>query len=155
MNNKLAGMMAGLLVLALALIAMLWLAQARRAGPVGVKHEMTNLAAGLAFYHAVFESFPTGNNAQIIGALRGKNPRKMMIDPTGPRRMNLRAELWDIWNTPYNFDFASNSIITILSAGENQKLGDADDLVVRVSLSDTNFPFWKVPLLLTNTPPQP
>lgn len=154
MNDKSAKALLLMLVLALAFGAMIYVAEANKSRPTGVKNEMTNLVAGLAYYHAIFGNFPTGNNAQVIGSLRGENPRKMMIDTIGPRRMARGNELLDIWDTAYRFSFESNSFIAVSSAGKNGLFGDTDDLVVRVSLADTNFPFIKMPPQLTNTLPQ-
>ena len=154
MNDKLTKLTVGLLVLALVFGLMVLFAKANKAGPAGVRNEMTNLAVGFAHYHAVFGNFPTGNNAQVTSALHGSNPRKVVIDPMGPRRMNKGDELRDIWDTPYRFNFASNSTIAVSSAGKNGSFGDEDDLVVCVSLDDTKFPFWTAPPQFTNTLPQ-
>ena len=155
--NKLVGaplLVFGLFMVVLGFGVMVLIARTSKAKPTEVKNDMTNLVACLASYHAIYGSFPTGNNAQIIGALRGGNPRKMMIDPIGPRRMAASKEVLDIWGTAYRFRFKSNSMIAVSSAGKNGLFGDNDDLVVRVSLADTNFPFMKLPPQLTNTPPQ-
>ena len=157
MNDKLAKaflLVFGALVLILAFGVMIYVAECNKSKPGSVKNEMTNLVSCLAFYHAIYGGFPTGNNAQIMGALRGKNPRKMEIDPIGPRRMARTNEALDIWQTAYRFSFERNSAITVSSAGKNSLFGDDDDLVVRASLSDTNFPFIKIPPQLTNTPAQ-
>lgn len=155
MNNKVVKLVFGLVALLLVSGVMLLFARADKAGQVGVRSEMTNLVAGLACYHAVFGNFPTGGNAQIVNSLRGENPRRIMFDPVGPRRLNKGKELADIWDTPYQFEFQSNSTISVSSAGINGLFGDNDDLVVSVSLTQTNFPFWKIPAQFTNNPPQP
>ena len=157
MNDKVAKvffLILGVVILALAFGFMALLAKWEKGKPSAVKNEMTNLVACLASYHAVYGSFPTGNNAQVMNSLRGGNPRRMRMDPIGPRRMARTNEALDIWDIAYRFSFASNSTITVSSAGKNSLFGDEDDLVVRVTLSDTNFPFVKIRPQLTNTPPK-
>lgn len=146
--------MFALFVLALGFGVMVLRAKSNQALPAMVKFDMTNLVACLASYHAIYGSFPTGNNAQIARALNGENPRKGMLNPIGPRRAARSKEILDFWEKAYRFSFQSNSVIAVSSAGKNSLFGDNDDLVVRVSLNDTNFPFMKVPPQLTNTPPQ-
>jgi hypothetical protein len=147
MNDKLVRVLLLMLVLALAFGVMKYVMYCNASRPLSVRYEMTNLVASLAFHRAVYGGFPTGNNAQIMGALGANNP-------IGPRRMARTNVALDIWQTAYRFSFASNSVITVSSAGANCSFGDNDDLVVCVSINDTNFPFMKVPASLTNSPPQ-
>ena len=157
MKDKLASallLMFGLFVLALVFLVMVLRAKSNQALPAMVKFDMTNLVSCLASYHAIYGNFPTGNNAQITSALNGENPRKVMLNPIGPRRAARSKEILDFWDTAYRFSFQSNSVIVVCSAGKNGLFGDTDDVVVGVALADTNFPFMKLPPQLTNTPAQ-
>jgi hypothetical protein len=113
---------------------------------------MTNLVTCLASYQVIFGNFPTGNNAQVMSAMCGENPRKLLLDPIGPRLRARSNEALDIWQTAYRFNFESNATITVSSAGKSGQFGDQDDLTVRASMTDTNFPFVTVRPWLTNKP---
>ena len=157
MNDKVAKvffLIFGVIILAFVFGFMALLAKWEKGKPASVENEMTNLVVCLASYHAIFGSFPTGSNARVMSALCGENPRKMLLDPIGPRRRARTNEALDIWQTAYEFRFESNSMIIVSSAGKNGRFGDDDDLMVGVALSDTNFPFMKLPPQITNAPAQ-
>ena len=44
-------------------------------------------------------------------------------------RTDASSELIDIWQTPYRIELVGSTNFVIYSAGQNQKFGDADDIV--------------------------
>ena len=81
-------------------------------------------------YHALFGENPVGSNAEIMQALNGNNSRQARL---GPQDMasNEAGELVDQWGTPIFFHQLSKDQMEIISAGPDQVMGTADDIVVR------------------------
>jgi hypothetical protein len=74
-------------------------------------------------YKQTFGNYPTGENASIVKALAGNYPH-LTFNPT-----NENGEFVDPWKIPYKFVFDGTNSFTILSAGIDQKFGDADDII--------------------------
>ena len=72
---------------------------------------------------------PVGENTEITAAFAGKNPLHFaFIAPNHPA-INARGELCDRWGTPFFFHALSGTRMEIRSAGPDQKLYTADDIV--------------------------
>jgi hypothetical protein len=92
-----------------------------------IKLFISALVVALQYYRQEFGAFPREDNRSVFAALRGKNPKSMvLIEPK--RYMIENDELVDPWGTPLAFNFDSN-LITIISAGPNVAFGDHDDIV--------------------------
>ena len=76
------------------------------------------------------EGNPVGSNAEITSALSGRNAlRFAFIAPDHPA-INRAGELCDRWGTPFFFHAESGTRMTIQSAGPDQRLHTADDIVL-------------------------
>jgi hypothetical protein len=81
-------------------------------------------------YRALFGENPVGTNADIMQALNGNNPRQARLGPDG-MTSNEAGELVDQWGTPIFFHQLSKDQMEIISAGPDQVMGTADDILVR------------------------
>lgn len=75
-----------------------------------------------------FGDYPVGKNSDIVNALAGNNPKKIVF-------LNFRRsaenpnEMVDPWETPYKIEFFQQTNFVIRSAGRNKFFGDTDDIV--------------------------
>jgi hypothetical protein len=93
----------------------------------------TAMATALKAYSNTYSVLPVGNTESVERILAGenlygKNPQKIshllfMQTAEHPNKMV------DSWGTPYQIEFLQRTNFVILSAGRNQKFGDADDIV--------------------------
>jgi hypothetical protein len=102
-------------------------------GPAKVpraRSDESQLGAGIKEYKSVFGNYPTGKNANVVRALAGNNPKKLLLFYLGVNSTNINGELIDPWKTPYKIVFdVTNNCFTIFSAGPNQTFGDKDDII--------------------------
>jgi hypothetical protein len=108
-----------------AVVAGIWLVHAvtsisANARMTKLHMDVENLFSGLQEYKEHVGSFPTGNNAQIVKALRGQNPKNVIILVNRKTELNEKGELVDAWDTPLRIYFSDTSVL-IRSAGENQR----------------------------------
>ena len=76
------------------------------------------------------EGNPVGSNAEITATLSGRNAlRFAFIAPDHPA-INRAGELCDRYGTPFFFHAESGMRMTIQSAGPDQRLHTADDVVL-------------------------
>lgn len=89
------------------------------------------LTSAVASYRQIFRENPiAGENREVVEALTGKNPYRMMfIDPTHPA-INSDNQLVDRWNVPYEFHPVSRDHMEIRSAGVDQQFGTGDDIMI-------------------------
>jgi hypothetical protein len=97
-----------------------------------LNNDIDNLFAGLQQYKEHVGSYPTGNNAQIVKALLGQNPKNVIILVSRKNELNEKGELVDPWGTPLRIYFSDTSVL-IRSAGPNGRFDnrtgpDCDDL---------------------------
>lgn len=80
-------------------------------------------------YREIYGAFPTGeDNATIVNALTGNNPRRLaFLDRTHPA-ISARGELIDRWQTPLFFHLESRDAVEIRSAGPDREMYSSDDL---------------------------
>jgi hypothetical protein len=91
--------------------------------------EEAELAKAISHYQALFQQFPTNDNAGLVKSMTGDNTKQLTFLNLGTTSTNEAGQLIDIWSTPYKFAFNSTNSFTITSAGENHTFGDADDVV--------------------------
>ena len=78
-------------------------------------------------YHRHVGQWPTGSNTDILLALRGNNPQKMVFVQDGGIPVQANAFV-DQWDSPFYFRFEADGRPQALSPGPNKKPGDADDI---------------------------
>jgi hypothetical protein len=93
----------------------------------------TAMATALKAYSNTYGVFPIGDTESVERILAGenfhdKNPQKI------PYLLFIQTaehsnEMVDSWGTPYQIEFLQQTSFIILSAGRNQKFGDADDII--------------------------
>ncbi len=89
------------------------------------------LTSAVASYRQIFRENPiAGENREVVEALTGSNPyRLMFIDPTHPA-ISSDNQLVDRWNVPYEFHPVSGDHMEIRSAGVDQQFGTGDDIMI-------------------------
>lgn len=81
-------------------------------------------------YRLAYGAFPVGeDNAQILNAISGNNPKKLVFIARNHPALNSSGALLDRWGTPYFFHFQSSQEVEIRSAGPDRDFYTADDLV--------------------------
>ncbi len=89
--------------------------------------DIENLFVGLQRYKEVVGTYPQGNNAQIVKALMGTNPKNVIILVGRKNNLNEKGEFVDPWGTPLRIYFADNGIL-VRSAGPNRRFDDSTAL---------------------------
>ena len=85
----------------------------------------------LEFYRQEFGSFPAGQeNADIMNALTGNNPRKLPIFPRPHPRIDALGRLLDAWGKPFIFHPVSSQHLEVLSCGPDGEIFTTDDIRV-------------------------
>lgn len=95
--------------------------------------DVENLFIGLQKYKEVVGSYPIGSNADIAKALKGSNPKNVIILVGRKNELNEKGEIMDPWNTPLRIYFNDAGVL-IRSAGPNRRFDDstvmeADDFI--------------------------
>ena len=93
--------------------------------------EVDKVGLMLRDYRTRMGENPTGTNAEIMKAVMGGNPKKARLGPPEGQQINGNGELVDRWGTPYFFHQMSKNDMEIRSAGPDQQLWTADDIVGR------------------------
>lgn len=85
----------------------------------------------LEFYRKEFGAFPAGQeNADIMRALTGNNPRRLSIFPRKHPRMDASGNLLDAWGKPFVFHPISSQHLEVRSCGPDGDIFTADDIRV-------------------------
>jgi len=91
-----------------------------------------NICIAVNQYGSRFGGNPVGTNPEITKALNGDNPKQVkFINEQSGLRINGKGELVDSWGTAFFFHQLSGTEMEIRSAGPDQVLWTADDLVTR------------------------
>ena len=94
------------------------------------------LTTALKFYRQEYGDFPSGDNAAVVRALNGGNPRKMVFLPSPSRSfssecptvvLNRQGHAVDAWDTPFRLHLQDR--IRVESAGEDRTFGTLDDMI--------------------------
>ena len=72
---------------------------------------------------------PIGDNADLVRALTGQNPLKLVVIPPGHPVLGADGQLRDRWGTPYHLHRLSSQHFEIRSAGPDGRLFTQDDQI--------------------------
>jgi len=95
--------------------------------------DVENLFIGLQKYKEIVGAYPLGSNAAIAKALKGQNPKNVIILVGRKNELNEKGEIVDPWGVPLRIYFSDNGVL-IRSAGPNRRFDDstvleADDFI--------------------------
>jgi hypothetical protein len=65
-----------------------------------------------------------GNNAEVVQALQGKNPKNVFIVVGRKMIINTKGEIMDPWGTPLRIYFSGEGVL-VRSAGPNKRFDDS------------------------------
>ncbi|MBN2506476.1 MAG: hypothetical protein JXQ71_07265 [Verrucomicrobia bacterium] len=83
------------------------------------------LFAALQEYKQHVGSFPVGGNAQLAKALKGQNPKNVIIVVGRQIDLNEKGEFLDPWGAPLRVYFSDVGVL-IRSAGPNRRFDDSN-----------------------------
>lgn len=87
--------------------------------------DMENLFAGLQKYKEYVGSYPVGSNADVVKALKGANPKSVIILVGRKNELNEKGEFVDPWGTPMRIYFSDVGVL-VRSAGPNRRFDDSN-----------------------------
>ena len=83
--------------------------------------DVRNIRNALRAYHNDYDTYPSGDYAQICRSLFGDNRLKQKYFDIGPKGINEKGEIIDPWGTPYRIDFSPHpDAPRVQSAGKNR-----------------------------------
>src|SRR5688572_14407887 len=85
--------------------------------------DMENLFAGLQKYKEYVGSYPVGSNSDVVKALKGANPKSVIILVGRKNELNEKGEYVDPWGTPMRIYFSDVGVL-VRSAGPNRRFDD-------------------------------
>jgi hypothetical protein len=88
------------------------------------KEDIENLFAGLQQYKEHVGTYPSGSNAEIVRALKGQNPKNVIILVGRKNEVNAKGEFVDPWGTPLKIYFTESGVL-VRSAGGNRRFDDS------------------------------
>jgi hypothetical protein len=86
--------------------------------------DVENLFVGLQQFKEYVGLYPSGNNAEIVKAMLGQNPKNVIILVGRKSDLNSKGEIVDPWGTPLRIYFSANGIL-VRSAGPNCRFDDS------------------------------
>lgn len=86
--------------------------------------DVENLFVALQQYKEYVGAYPSGSNADIVKALKGQNPKNVIILVGRKTDLNSQGEMVDPWGTALRIYFSGNGIL-IRSAGSNRRFDDS------------------------------
>jgi hypothetical protein len=89
-----------------------------------INEDAENLFVALQKYKEHVGAYPRGGNAEIARALKGQNPKNVIILVGRKNELNEKGELVDPWNTPLRIYFTDVGIL-VRSAGPNRRFDDS------------------------------
>lgn len=90
---------------------------------------VVQIERGVRFYEVEYGTLPPANdNAGLIKALTGDNPRSIKFEVFDPTQLNAEGELLDPWGTPFQVSIDAEPRIHINSAGPDRRFGTKDDI---------------------------
>jgi|GEM_PF-4152962 len=113
----------GIVLVALGALAVLFFVPVVNRDPGAPKHlsEMPAIIVATQAYYNEFTALPKGTTKDILKALQGGNPRKILF--LEPSEMPMR----DTWGTPYRVAIDEGTLI-VSSAGPDCLWGNMDDI---------------------------
>jgi hypothetical protein len=105
-----------------------WLVSAWQGMRVGARmskldNDIDDLFAGIQEYRKHLGCYPLGSNANIARALKGGNPKSIIILLGRKNELNEQGEYVDPWGTPLRVYFSDSSVL-VRSAGPNKRFDD-------------------------------
>jgi len=98
-----------------------WRAQARTRQ---FNEDAENLFVALQKYKEYVGAYPRAGNADIAKALKGANPKNVIILVGRKNDLNEKGELVDPWGTPLRIYFTDVGVL-VRSAGPNRRFDDS------------------------------
>jgi type II secretory pathway pseudopilin PulG len=86
--------------------------------------DVDNLFRALQQYKEHVGSYPSGSNAEISKALKGRNSRNLIILSSSKENLNDKGEYIDPWGTPLRIYFSGDGVL-VRSAGPNKRFDDS------------------------------
>src|SRR5688500_6053284 len=86
--------------------------------------DIENLFASLQKYKEYVGSYPVGSNAEVVKALKGANPKNVIILVGRKEELNEKGEFTDPWGSELRIYFADNTVL-VRSAGPNRRFDDS------------------------------
>ena len=91
---------------------------------------LDNIQFALRDYRTALGGNPVGTNAEITSSLLGNNLKQVKIPLPDGTTVNAAGEMCDLWGTPLFFHQQSGTKTEIRSAGPDQKMHTADDVMM-------------------------
>ena len=89
------------------------------------------LSRAIGSYHRIFHQNPVaGENREVVDALTGNNPHRLVFLDPGHPALSEGNELLDRWGTPFRFHPISGSHMEFSSAGPDGAFGTNDDITL-------------------------
>ena len=101
-----------------------WTTMTVKARVPAMNDDIENLFVGLQQYKENVGAWPVGSNADIVKALKGQNPKNVIILVGRKLELNSQGEFVDPWGTALRIYFGGNNIL-IRSAGPNKRFDDS------------------------------
>ncbi|MCI0745346.1 MAG: YdgA family protein [Verrucomicrobia subdivision 3 bacterium] len=92
-----------------------------------LNEDIENLFAGLQKYKEHVGSYPVGSNADVVKALKGANPKNVIVLVGRKTELNEKGEYIDPWKTPLRIYFSDSGVL-VRSAGQNRRFDDSTAL---------------------------
>ena len=92
-----------------------------------IHNDMSSLALAATQYKTEYGAFPSGKSIEIVFALAGNNPRKILFIDWPPRYLDANGRFLDQWGTLYLISFPDAETVEIRSAGPDKSFDTADD----------------------------
>ena len=89
--------------------------------------DVENLFSALQKYKEHVGSYPIGGNSEVAKALKGQNPKNVIVLVGRKTDLNDKGEFVDPWGTALRIYFADTGIL-IRSAGPNKRFDDSTTL---------------------------
>ena len=110
-----------------------WSTLRARARTDKFNEDIENLFTALQKFKEVVGAYPPGGNAEIAKALKGHNPKNVIILVGRKNEVNEKGEVVDPWGTALRIYFSDSGVL-VRSAGPNRRFDDstvlgADDII--------------------------
>lgn len=87
-------------------------------------------------YHRRFSQWPEGGNTDILLAMRGQNPGRVVFIKDNDGFLIANNAIVDPWETAFRIERDAGGVPRPVSAGPNKRHGDGDDIDSRVARED-------------------
>ena len=108
-------------------VAKMWSNLRVQARTSKLNEDVENLFSALQKYKEHVGTYPVGGNAEVAKALKGQNPKNVIILVGRKNDLNEKGEFVDPWGTPLRIYFSDVGIL-VRSAGPNRRFDDSTTL---------------------------